>query len=528
MRQKRRINMSLKVNTEQICSREIICRTVKEQSIELDYILPDYYPEIFRIIRCTAVPSAVSCAVNGNRLTYELSVLLRIIYCSGSGSSVYTVERRLNYSGSVDIEDNGILPASRIIPAVDYINCRAVTGRRIDVRGAVSVSVTVTAQKTRSVISDVFGDNILLKKQEIVCPSPEIYSEKRITVSEDIDLGSEKPPVSDILRCSAAAVPGENKAIANKLAVKGDIKVSMLYSSGSEDDTPSAPESMQFVLPYSQIMDMDGLDERCEVTSYVTAVSCELRPKSDGSGESHTVECEVMLLIICTASRYSPAMVAVDEFSPIYATEHKTEDIKIPLAPVPVNYSGSVRQTAELHDGNIESVYDSWCEVTACDMLREEDGGLTAVGKALLCSMVKCYSGEIAVISADVPFRFENVSGSNVLSADAVTDAEAVPLSCSYSITSDNSAEIKAELQLTGIIRNYMHITGITEISADEDDPLPASSDAAVKLYFAEKGEDLWDTAKRCRTSPQAIMEENALDSEIMSEDAMIIIPIIR
>lgn len=517
--------MSLKINTEQICSREIICQTVKEQSIELDYILPDYYPEIFRIIRCTAIPSAVSCAVNGNRLTYELSVLLKIIYCGGTSCNIHTVERRLNYSGSVDIEDNGILPAARIVPAVDYINCRAVTGRRIDVHGAVSVSITVTAEKTRSVISEVFGGGILLKKQEITCPSPEIYSEKRITVTDEIDMGSEKPAVSDILRCSAAVVPGENKAIANKLAVKGDIKVSMLYSSRNEDDTVSSPETMHFSMPYSQIIDMDGLDERCEVSSDVTAVSCEIRPKSD---DPHTVECEVMLLITCTANRYSPAMVAVDEFSPVYSTEHKSEDIKVPLVPVQVNSTGNVKQTAELHDGNIEAVYDSWCEVTACDMLREEDGSLTAVGKALLCCMVKCSSGEPAIISADVPFHFENIAGGNTLSADAVPVIEAVPLSCSFGITSDNAAEIKAELRFSGTVRDYIHITGITEISADEEAPLPASSDAAVKLYFAEKGEDLWDTAKRCRTSPQAIMEENSLDSEIMSEDAMIIIPIIR
>ncbi len=223
-------NMSLKVNTEQLCSREVICRTTKEQPVELDYILPDYYPEIFRIIRCSASPSAVSCTVNGDRLSYELCVVLKVVYCGGAGMNIRTVERRMNYSGSVDLEDNGVLPAATVTPSVEYINCRAVTGRRIDIHGAVSVLITVTAEKMKSVVSDVFGCDILLKKQEVNCPSPEIYAEKRVTVTEEIDLGSEKPAAAEILRSSALAVQGENKIIANKLALKGEIKVNMLYT----------------------------------------------------------------------------------------------------------------------------------------------------------------------------------------------------------------------------------------------------------------------------------------------------------
>lgn len=520
--------MSLKTNTEQLCSREIICKTAKEQPVELDYILPDYYPEIFRVIRCTACPTVTACSVNGDRLTYELSVELKVIYCGGSGMNIRTVERRMNYSGSVDLEDNGMLPAAKVVPSVEYINCRAVTGRRIDIHGAVSVSITVTAEKLRSVISDVFGCGVLLKKREMTCPSPEIYAEKRVTVSEKIDMGSDKPPISDILRCSAIVLTSENKAIANKLAVKGDIKVNLLCTCRGDADETAQPEAMQFTMPYSQIMDMDGLDERYDVRSSVTVSGCELRPVSDdGSGEAHSVECEVILLITCTGERYSEISAAADEFSTVCATSHKTENIRIPCRPRRIEQTRTVKGTAEQHDGTIDRVYDAWCEVTACDTIREEDGSLTAVGKALLCCMLSSGSGEPVISTADVPFRFENIGGESC-SPDAVTDIEAVPLSVSYSLTSDNTAEIKAELRFSGEIRDRFSFDAITEITADEEAPLTADSDVSVKLYFAKKGEDLWETAKRCRTSPAEIMEENGLDSEIMSEDGMIVIPIVR
>lgn len=35
--------MELKINREELCSSESILKTKQEQSIELDYVLPDYY-----------------------------------------------------------------------------------------------------------------------------------------------------------------------------------------------------------------------------------------------------------------------------------------------------------------------------------------------------------------------------------------------------------------------------------------------------------------------------------------------------
>ena len=43
--------MELKVNREVISVCEELYSGVQEQSTELDYILPDYFPEIFRISR---------------------------------------------------------------------------------------------------------------------------------------------------------------------------------------------------------------------------------------------------------------------------------------------------------------------------------------------------------------------------------------------------------------------------------------------------------------------------------------------
>ena len=51
--------MDLKINREILSVNEKIYDGVQEQSVELDYILPDYFPDIFKLIKCSITPSVL-------------------------------------------------------------------------------------------------------------------------------------------------------------------------------------------------------------------------------------------------------------------------------------------------------------------------------------------------------------------------------------------------------------------------------------------------------------------------------------
>ena len=48
--------MDLKINREMLPVTEVILDEMQEQSVELDYVLPDYDPDIFRMIGCESHP----------------------------------------------------------------------------------------------------------------------------------------------------------------------------------------------------------------------------------------------------------------------------------------------------------------------------------------------------------------------------------------------------------------------------------------------------------------------------------------
>ena len=64
--------MDFKLNRENLTCSAVILDTDVTQAAEYDFILPDYCPDIFRVLRCCIIPGLVSTGINGNRLTFEL------------------------------------------------------------------------------------------------------------------------------------------------------------------------------------------------------------------------------------------------------------------------------------------------------------------------------------------------------------------------------------------------------------------------------------------------------------------------
>ena len=84
--------------------------------------------------------------------------------------------------------------------------------------------------------------------------------------------------------------------------------------------------------------------------------------------------------------------------------------------------------------------------------------------------------------------------------------------------------EISAEIFIEGTVYVISEVNALVSFDAFEDRPR-RKDPAAVILYYAEKGENIWDIAKRYGTGCTKIAEENELSGETLAERMMLIIP---
>lgn len=215
-----------------------------------------------------------------------------------------------------------------------------------------------------------------------------------------------------------------------------------------------------------------------------------------------------------------------DAYSTEFPCEYQTANAKIEKSPVRVNEALMSKASVSYKDGEIDCVYDAWAKIqNVASRLNTDAMKINVMGSILYCVMIRTDSGMPVMLECETPF--EQTVSSDRLTADSVLEPNVCVMSCSYNLTSTNTVELKSEIRITGCIEEAADCRIITDISVDEETVKPRDGDYALKLYFADSGEDIWEIAKKYSTSVSAIMEENDLSENIISERGMILIPII-
>ena len=132
-----------------------------EQPIDIDFTLPDYCPDISKILKCKAVPRISSKSVSGNCVSVEGCATVTVIYC-GDDNNISSYEYLYPFSKKFDVDGDTVGTIIDAKTKCEYINCRAVSGRKIDIHGAVSVNISVFKRNFSEVISDYDDCNIEL------------------------------------------------------------------------------------------------------------------------------------------------------------------------------------------------------------------------------------------------------------------------------------------------------------------------------------------------------------------------------
>lgn len=497
--------MSFKVNREIISSDEVIYDGFQEQAVEFDCILPDYYPNIFKVLKCIVTPCIVSKNISENRINYELVVKANILYQSENSNVVNCIEQKMVFSKSVDAGEELSDAEIRLIPVVDYVNCRAVNQRRLDIRGAISIKISVTGERMQEVISDSYGMNIQLKKEDVSVVGKKLVKEKHISVSEDIDTGYGKPTIKSIIRSDCIVSSVDRKIIANKVIVNGEVRSCLLYCSTEENG--NSLEKMEFTLPFSQIMDVEGIDESYDCTVYANILGCELSPKENTEGETKTISAQIDICLAVTAVRKNNIRIVSDA----YSTTHPCDCIKSECC-----VRTSPERCCEIHiekiivkteDNDISSVCDAWSRVKNSSVIVDVGNESITLAIKLSNCVIACDSGGKTVV-LDNEHTLEHKFSCKGINDKTTVISDIDIVSVAYNIDDSGNIELKCEVRICVNIRKVYRFNAVTDITID-DTCEKKQEDYALKMYFADEGETLWDIAKKYSTSIEAIMEEN-------------------
>ena len=515
--------MKLLLDKEPVFLTETVFDGQTEQGVEFDYVLPDYYPDIFKILKCTLTPGIVSYNVSGTQLYIDGVVYIKVLYLSEESDDINCVEHRFTYSKTVELVKNTEKPVVNLIQKTDYCNCRAVSGRRIDVRGAVSCKIKVTGFVEGEILSGASGLGTEVRRDSVSYCGSRLYACRQYVAREDIETGA-GGGISAILTTSCTASVTDTKIISDKVVIKGEAKIKALYLTRSGDFYET--EVMEASVPLSQIVDVDGITDSHSCSARFDILDCDLEVKQGDDGENRLLGCEITADCKVTAYKESMISPVCDIYSTDYECSFVSSPVKLEYSPNYLLFQHGVRSVIEYSDGELGEVFDCKCELSGYTLRSsDESGKLMVSGQICIWLIGKNSSGKPIFIEKNEPFEFETDMDTDNGSYSA--DIGVTVSNVSYSISGDKTADIHIQLSAQGLVYRIKTINTVSEINIMEEHPKNKESDYALKLYYADKGEKIWDIAKRYNTSVSAVTAENELEEEQLASPCMLLIPIV-
>ncbi len=499
-----------------------VCETIldatSEQAVDLDFSLPDYCPDIERILKCRICPSIISKNISGDKLDIDGKSVIKLYYLDAKKQAVRVCEHTSPFSCSFTLKESVTDAIPMITLRTEYLNCRALTPRRLDIHGAFSVCAKVYRRVNQDYACAVEGDDIQQKTHTETVSMLKGMGQQPFSVTEVLDIGQGKGTPESIL-CSELNIRlGDSKAVSDKLMLKGEAILHILYVTDIETGTQ---DTMTFNIPINQVVDVQGITEDTLNEIHVSVLNYDVSLKSEYDENSTLVTLDARL----SAAVYAYENQSVEVIDDVYSTAYELETVTKPVSYMSLVdvLTDSVHASEEVTvtENGISKMIDIWSDSVNVMTTSDND-------KCMIKGKVNC--GMFALDTDGVPFYAERAvefvyepqvsANGNPLSVHT----QLVP-TIGFRITGNNTVEIQADIDLCMAVFETHSCRAVVAVVGNEDNRRDKDQTAALTLYYADENESLWSIARNYCTSVEAIRQENSLDETTDTVSGMILIP---
>ena len=425
-----------------------------------------------------------------------------VLYEPADGTQPRCVESWLPFQMKWDIPDtdrDGTVIACPMVPGVD---ARMLSDRKIMVRA--NVNIQVCAMVPSDVMLYTPGEmppDVQTLRRTYPMLLPVEAGEKTFDMEESIALPPAEQPMETLLRYTLEPMTSESKLVADKLVLRGMVRLRMLYLG-----TDGRLHSWGTDLPFSQYTQLDeSYDSAAEAKLCFGVTGLEMEPGEDG-----TMIMKAGIAVQYTIYNQKQVAVVEDMYSPNRSIKLTMEELQLPSVLDVQNQT----LRAEVNPENMDSrIVDAVFLADAPRVRMEED----RVHGEL--------SGTFQLLGMDDEGKLygENSRWEDDWSIPASPDTDVRVHIQDIDAPQTAGAGVRTELRLhatTSMQKPMMVVTGVELGEMTEPDPNRPS------LILCRMGdESLWELAKRTGSTVEAIQKINGLQQELMA-DRMLLIPV--
>ncbi len=492
-----------------------ICDKTVTSEVAGDFSLPDYQPEIKRLLRVSATVQPPSHYVGGGHAEFSGAVDYCILY-AGNDGRVYCFPTSADYAFRLPLEagpdfdlSDGLLCYADCEP--EAVISRVAGPRRISVKCRIGARVKAygnysSEYKREGKMPAGCGQQTLLRESEVgVCG---YGASAPLTLSEEISPDSLQGQEEwRIVSGDAQVVINEAKCERGRVSARGETVVKLMLQRESEG---ALPESLYRKIPFETDIAVEGLMAGGEAA--VTGCCSELGL----SMEQGKILCDARIVLQAKTWHKETLSYVSDWYATGCESECSTTELNHPVAVRCVNGSVTQSESRPLEELGLAKdvrVIDIG-GVVLPDRAVCERGRVVITGKCRYTLILLSPDGEMSAKEIDLPLRY--VTDSPV-EEGAPMDCESALRLLSVKARCDGQrlsvdAEVGVSLALTGKKTIY-------PVSKSSVGQVKKSVAGRMTLCYPCREDTLWSVGKRYARSIEELVALNGLQDEKRADD---------
>ncbi len=475
-----------------------------------DMIVPDTMPDVLKILQVDSVAMVESKIITEGKISVRGTVECCVLYVPENARGVKSVTCPISftYTENVkDVEENMVFQDRCQVTHIEY---QLVNSRKISIKAVVEIESKVIGKVEIECVCGVEGEDAELRDINLRGRNMVVAQSTDISVSETFPMPKN---AECILKCDSRIKSKDVKIINNKIVAKGEVDVAVLYWGGEEAECEYA------VVPFTEILDAEGIreDQLTEVNYEIKHTRCDIREGEGGKELKFDAVIEVAVTgeenveFIAVSDVYGTGVGLLPRFSKIQVEELVGR----------VSTEVSLREivSTEQNSPDIKKVY---CVKTKANVsgYKITESGIKVEGN-VECSVIYLTEKEDAMVhTAFYTLPFNGIISGNY-DEKCTVNAVAQVGSCEHSV-SGNNVELRLTVKICAEVEIPVECEIVTDI--EEEAQCPKSRPAMV-LYFVQKGDTMWEIAKKYNSRIGEIEKVNKIDGDNLQEGMMLLIP---
>lgn len=486
--------------------------------VEQDILVPDTKPDVMQIISTQATPYILNYEVINSKIKVSGKINYFIIYkVSDEKYNARGIFATYPFTETLNIE--GIEKGANVVikPVINNVISSLPNERKIAIKSEIVFNVCIRDYTKVKLINN-FNSEKEIEKQVISGTFSNIINNKRslIASKEDLLLEKDATDLLEILRVDSSIVNTETKESFNKIMLKGDILLRIMYLSENSEDSI---RSTNLEVPFTGMVEFDNISDKSKFDIDYILEDLEVSLNKDITS---TKAISVDYRIGTDITQYEEEEISYvnDFYSQYEELEYDEKEYDVVKDISRIDYPVEIKENiGKINEQN--QIIDYKVDLSNLDAIASISNGIKLSGNAKLDLLMQDkQTGEIEnkniELLVDKEFRKDDIDLTR--NNEITISLKDIKIS-----QNENSIDINMILNLNVDSRLEGKIKVIDNLTTNKIDTTNLDS---MNIYIVKENDNLWNIAKKYKTSVENLekINEEVRENSITAGQKILII----